>query len=167
MDSVEAIAIASSNLAAVASLLLSLSAGTLVAVDASQLEGLSTRVALLEAQTLQQGASIGELEGQQVVDAGYYTNEASFTIAKNYNSYECIYDFYVEAGHTFDFIGKWSTMEPHSALRLFKDGARVANSFGDISGRDTISVQYLGLAETDAHYELCFSSWEQDEYVWP
>ena len=70
----EAIAIASSNLAAVASLLLSLSAGTLVAVDAPLLEGLGTRVALLEAQTLMQGASIEELEGQQVVDAGYYTN---------------------------------------------------------------------------------------------
>ena len=77
----EAVAIGSSNVAAVASLLLSISAGTLVAVDASQLESLGTRVALLEAQTLMQGASIGELEGQQVVDAGHYTNEDRFTIA--------------------------------------------------------------------------------------
>ena len=81
MDTLQDLALSNSNIAAVASLLLSISAGTLVAVDASQLESLGTRVALLEAQTLMQGASIGELEGQQVVDAGHYTNEDRFTIA--------------------------------------------------------------------------------------
>ena len=86
MDTMEdlALSLSSSNIAAVASLLLSISAGTLVAVDASQLESLGTRVALLEAQNLQQGASIDQLEGQQVVDAGYYTNESRFNIAMNY-----------------------------------------------------------------------------------
>ena len=120
MDTMEdlALSLGSSNMAAVASLLLSISAGTLVAVDASQLESLGTRVALLEAQNLQQGASIDQLEGQQVVDAGYYTNESRFNIAKNYNSHECIYDFYVEAGHTFDFVGNWSSFVPYTGLKL-------------------------------------------------
>ena len=72
MDTMQDLALSSSNIAAVASLLLSISAGTLVAVDASLLESLGTRVALLEAQNLQQGASIDQLEGQQVVDAEYF-----------------------------------------------------------------------------------------------
>ena len=72
MEAMEDFAYGSSNFATAASLLLSISAGTLVAVDASQLESLGTRVALLEAQNLQQGASIDQLEGQQVVDADYY-----------------------------------------------------------------------------------------------
>ena len=58
MDTMQDLALSSSNIAAVASLLLSISGGTLVPVDASQLERLGTRVALLEAEALRQGASI-------------------------------------------------------------------------------------------------------------
>ena len=58
MDTMQDLALGSSNIAAVASLLLSISGGTLVPVDASQLERLGTRVALLEAEALRQGASI-------------------------------------------------------------------------------------------------------------
>ena len=49
MDASEVSAIGSSNIAAVASLLLSISSGALVPVDASELESLSTRVDELEA----------------------------------------------------------------------------------------------------------------------
>ena len=45
MEAMEDLAFGSSNLATAASLLLSISAGTLVAVDASLLDGLSTQVA--------------------------------------------------------------------------------------------------------------------------
>ena len=127
----EDLTIGSANIAAVASLLLSISAGTLVAVDASQLESLGTRVALLEAETLRQGASIGQLEGQQVVDAAYYTNDDRFSIAKTDDESTCLYDFYVDAGDTFDIIANWSSTVPHTHLDLRKDGVLVAGSFGD------------------------------------
>ena len=45
MEAMEDFAYGSSNLATAATLLLSIAAGTLVAVDASVLDGLSTRVA--------------------------------------------------------------------------------------------------------------------------
>merc|ERR1712001_385933 len=131
MDASEVSAIGSSNIAAVASLLLSISNGTLVPVDASQLERLSTRVALLEAETLRQGGNIEQLEGQQVVDAAYYSNDDRFSIAKTDDESTCLYNFDVEAGHTFDFIANWSSTVPHTHLDLRKDRVLGAGSFGD------------------------------------
>ena len=112
-------------------------------------------------------ARIDQLEGQQVVDADYYTNEDGFTIPKRGADANCLYDFHVDAGNTFEISSNWSSTSRHTDLSLRKDGVDVAYGFGDMNYRDQVNVQYAGRTEQDALFQLCYSSFVQDEWVWP
>ena len=87
-------------------------------------------------------ARIDQLEGQQVVDADYYTNDDRFTIPKRGSDAHCLFDFHVEAGHTFEISGNWSAEVRHTDMSVRKDGVDVAYGFGDHDNRDQVSVQY-------------------------
>ena len=86
-----------SNLAAVASVLLSMSTGGPDSLESQQILRLGERLSQLEAKVLALDNDVEYLQGQQVVEDVFYTNTQALDIPRSwgYHDDKCLYDIYL------------------------------------------------------------------------
>ena len=129
-----------SNLAAVASVLLSMSTGGPDSLESQQILRLGERLSQLEAKVLALDNDVEYLQGQQVVEDVFFTNTQPLAIQRSwgYHDDKCLYDVYLQDGQTIDITASWSSSSStdDTYLHIRKDGDRAAFGWANQQGKN-------------------------------